>query len=195
ISYDCGEIYPIITDVKSYPEFLPYCLSTKILDRRIISSNSNRATQDGGERVKAIEGVDHDEEDRRIEEVPNEMDVMTRIGYKGFETDYLSRVICEPLRSVQVVARPSSTFSKLLSTWSLIPTSKPKDSTSDVGLISDSARVSSAGLRSTKVLLELSISFKNPLHSIFLMDQKIWEKFSQKMIDAFEKRINEKRKV
>ncbi|MBW0556912.1 hypothetical protein O181_096627 [Austropuccinia psidii MF-1] len=159
LPYQQAQIYSVIVDVGAYPEFIPYCLSTQIL---------RRATK----QINNIDGLSAQAKDERDCE---EMDVITRVGYKGFQTDYWSHVICVPLNSVQVIARPSSTFSHLKTTWFLSPSKSDSNSNPSSDY--------------TQVTLDLTFKFKNPLHEYLLTDDLIWKKFSTTTIQAFESRL------
>ncbi|POW00424.1 hypothetical protein PSTT_13143, partial [Puccinia striiformis] len=162
LPYDRSKIYSVIVDVKSYPEFIPYCLSTKIIEPN--QDDHEHHHQDKSDlRQLSITQPDS---------TSDEFDVLTRIGYKGFETDYYSRVICDPFNSVRVIARPSSTFTNLTTTWKLSPSS--------IGTNNES----------TQVQLDLSFKFKNPIHEFLLTDQLIWDKFSTLVIKSFEDRLS-----
>ncbi|OAV97101.1 hypothetical protein PTTG_05779 [Puccinia triticina 1-1 BBBD Race 1] len=162
VPYDRSQIYSVIVDVKSYPEFIPYCLSTRIIEPST-AQDQNQVNL----------AASHEESGNAFEE--HEFEVFTRIGYKGFETDYHSRVICQPFDSVQVIAKPSTTFTKLTTTWKL------SDHPSSSG--------SSSSDRLTRVQLDLSFKFKNPIHEYLLTDERIWNKFSGMVIKSFEDRL------
>ncbi|OAV93600.1 hypothetical protein PTTG_27274 [Puccinia triticina 1-1 BBBD Race 1] len=148
LPYDRSKIYSVIliVDVKSYPEFIPYCLSTRIIE----PTTGQDQTQ-----VNLAASLESQNAFKK-----HEFEVFTRIGYKGFETDYHSRVICQPFDLVQVIAKPSTTFTNLTTTWKLC---EPASSTG--------ASSSSDGL--TLVQLDLSFKFKNPIHEYLLTDELI----------------------
>ncbi|EFP84714.1 hypothetical protein PGTUg99_023981 [Puccinia graminis f. sp. tritici] len=167
LPYERSKIYSVIVDVQSYPEFIPYCLSTRIIEpvTQLDQKKENHKEQDS--------------QSTRSNLINHQFEVFTRIGYKGFETDYHSQVICEPFESVRVIAKPSSTFTNLTTTWTL----------SDPPCSSTSSTTTSNSKPVTQVGLDLSFKFKNPIHEYLLTDQAIWKKFSTLIIKSFEDRL------
>jgi hypothetical protein len=71
-SYGRRDLYNLVADVNSYPSFLPYCTSSRILEQRV--------DQDG----------------------VVTMDAELMIGFFAFKESYVSRVTCRPYEFVQV---------------------------------------------------------------------------------------------
>ncbi|PLW37408.1 hypothetical protein PCASD_09917 [Puccinia coronata f. sp. avenae] len=175
--YDRRKIYAVIVDVKSYPEFIPYCLFTTILESTSAdnrSPNNHVAINPSIENPRSTQNLLAKEDDYRAEEFR----VLTRIGYKGFETDYHSHVICQPFESVRVIAQPSATFTTLTTTWKL--SDPPSTATLTPEALKDT----------TQVQLDLSFKFKNPIHEFLLTDELIWKKFSTLVIQSFQDRLS-----
>ena len=100
--YGRRKIYEVIVDVKSYPEFIPYCLSTTILESA--SGDDRSADNDAAINPSIRNPRSTQKLPAKDDYRPEEFRVLTRIGYKGFETDYHSHVICQPFDSVRVRA-------------------------------------------------------------------------------------------
>lgn len=71
-SYGRRDLYNLVADINSYPSFLPYCTSSRILEQRV--------DQDG----------------------VVTMDAELMIGFFAFKESYVSRVTCRPYEFVQV---------------------------------------------------------------------------------------------
>lgn len=72
--YKEKELYAIVADVASYPQFIPYCIGSRI---------------DGGALVKAMQGK-------------TVVDAELTVGFMSFQESYVSTVTCIPFKSVQV---------------------------------------------------------------------------------------------
>ncbi|KNZ59671.1 hypothetical protein VP01_1683g4 [Puccinia sorghi] len=174
LPYERAKVYSVIVDVQSYPEFVPYCLATTVLHSAVHTKPLNDVQQDW-----PAAASDPPASHPAIFS-PQELHVLTRIGYKGFETDYHSQVICTPLESVRVIARPSATFRCLTTEWRLSEVPGP---------IAESTAGRVEGGDGTQVELDLSFKFKNPIHEFLLTDELVWKKFSSLIIRAFERRL------
>ncbi|KAF8812404.1 hypothetical protein BYT27DRAFT_6417932 [Phlegmacium glaucopus] len=105
--YKARELYAIVSDVASYPQFIPFCI-----DSRIDLSAQRKAMQE-----KTL------------------LDAELTVGFLNFKESYVSGVTCIPFRSVEATASSSTPLFKTLSTtWrfrnhSQSPTFKPEDGT------------------------------------------------------------------
>ncbi|EGN93078.1 hypothetical protein SERLA73DRAFT_116526 [Serpula lacrymans var. lacrymans S7.3] len=82
------QLYDIVADVQSYHRFVPYCTSSRILERRVAKS-------------PVIE-----------------MDAELTVGFLAFKESYISKVTCKPYESVEAVASSSTPlFKTLTTTW------------------------------------------------------------------------------
>jgi ribosome-associated toxin RatA of RatAB toxin-antitoxin module len=197
-------------DVKSYPEFIPYCLSTTILESTSAdnrSPNNHVAINPSIENPRSTQNFLAKEDDYRAEEFR----VLTRIGYKGFETDYHSHVICQPFESVRVRSffiKGAGRFCLVVvailrltlinhfmtcvqviaqpsATFTTLTTTwKLSDPPSTATLTPEALK------DTTQVQLDLSFKFKNPIHEFLLTDELIWKKFSTLVIQSFQDRLS-----
>ena len=78
-SYKEKELYAVVADVASYPQFIPFCTGS-----RIASSALVRAMQE-----------------------KTEVDAELTVGFLGLNESYVSRVTCVPFKSVQVISTRS----------------------------------------------------------------------------------------
>jgi len=107
--YHARELYAIVSDVASYPRFIPYCINS-----RVDLSAQRRAMQE-----KTV------------------LDAELTVGFMNFKESYESVVTCIPFKSVEATASSSTPLFKTLSTtWrfqshSQSPTSKSEDGPSD----------------------------------------------------------------
>jgi len=174
-SYKGKELYAVVADVASYPQFIPFCTGS-----RIASSALVRAMQE-----------------------KTEVDAELMVGFLSFKESYVSRVTCVPFKSVQVISKQippnlracfddvpvfvqavasSSTplFKALSTTWtfqSIGP--KYSSTTSTAGHTSDSPGP-------TLVSFDLTYEFANPLHAG--VSSAFFGQVSKLMITAFEDR-------
>ncbi|KIP08347.1 hypothetical protein PHLGIDRAFT_104472 [Phlebiopsis gigantea 11061_1 CR5-6] len=89
--YRPSQLYNIVSDVASYPKFIPYCTNTRILSRS--------PPGPPGSVVR--------------------MDAEMTARFMAFEASYTSHVTCDPYKFVQAVASSSSPiFKTLTTTWS-----------------------------------------------------------------------------
>jgi ribosome-associated toxin RatA of RatAB toxin-antitoxin module len=80
-SYTCNQLYEIVTDVASYPRFLPFCTSSRILSVRQNPRQENTSTL-------------------------TIMDAELTVGFLSFKESYISQVTCDPFQSVEVRSYP-----------------------------------------------------------------------------------------
>ena len=71
--YKPSQLYDVVTDVESYPKFLPFCASARVLSRVPASADK-----------------------------PLSMQAEMSVGFLSFKESYVSDVICFPKRSVEV---------------------------------------------------------------------------------------------
>ena len=81
-SYKEKELYAVVADVASYPQFIPFCTGS-----RIASCALERAMQE-----------------------KTEVDAELSVGFLNFKESYVSRVTCVPFKSVQVISTSSVEF-------------------------------------------------------------------------------------
>ncbi|KAF9483927.1 hypothetical protein BDN70DRAFT_873040 [Pholiota conissans] len=86
--YKEKELYSIVADVASYPQFIPYCTGSRI---------------DSGALTKAMQ-----------EKIV--VDAELTVGFMSFTESYVSTVTCIPFQSVQAVASSTTPLFKALST-------------------------------------------------------------------------------
>ncbi|KAJ3830560.1 dehydrase and lipid transport-domain-containing protein [Lentinula raphanica] len=97
--YKKEELFDIVSNVTSYPQFVPFCTGSRIL-------NSSP----------------------REEMRPYMMDAELTVGFLSFNESYISRVTCVPYSSVKAVASSSTPLFKTLSTvWQFEPRPEGKD--------------------------------------------------------------------
>jgi len=88
--YKPRELYAVVSDIASYPQFIPFCI-----DSRIDLSAHRKAMQ--GKTV---------------------VDAELTIGFSNFKESYVSIVTCTPFKSVEAIASSSTPlFKKLSTTW------------------------------------------------------------------------------
>jgi coenzyme Q-binding protein COQ10 len=71
------ELYAVVADVQSYPHFLPFCTSARII------SSVSKPTSNPDISIKCMEAE-------------------LSVGFMGFTESYTSEVTCTPYESVQV---------------------------------------------------------------------------------------------
>jgi coenzyme Q-binding protein COQ10 len=72
--YKEKELYAIVADVASYPQFIPFCTGSRL---------------DGGALMKAMQ-------EKTV------VDAELTVGFMSFQESYVSTVTCIPFKSVQV---------------------------------------------------------------------------------------------
>jgi len=164
--YKPSQLYQLVADVESYPKFLPFCTSGRILDRKPPSATS-------------------------LETMRAELTV----GFMSFKETYISEVVCRPNESVEVVASSSTPLFRTLSTtWRFQPASPQSPhssnrslSTSQLQSVPEPVAESDAG--PTLVTLDLAFSFANPVHAA--VSATFFGQVSKMMVKAFEERCLE----
>lgn len=95
-SYTQKQLYELVADASSYPRFLPFCTSARVLRKQ-----PPNPPHDTNERLH--------------------MDVELTVGFMPFTETYVSKVTCRPYESVEVRRRAYSPSLAGLSLTSLIP--------------------------------------------------------------------------
>lgn len=104
LPYRPSDLYQIVADVKSYPNFLPYCTSSRVL---------NRSEREDGAVL---------------------MEAELTIAFLTLRESYMSSVTCKPCESVQAVASTSTLFKTLNSVWRFQPASPNSPHPSEIPL-------------------------------------------------------------
>lgn len=79
-------MYKVVSDVASYPRFVPYCTSTRILSRSTVPTSGNSAVQ--------------------------KMQAEMTVRFMAFEVSYTSDVTCTPNLSVEASVALSRVLGK-----------------------------------------------------------------------------------
>ncbi|KJA30041.1 hypothetical protein HYPSUDRAFT_125978 [Hypholoma sublateritium FD-334 SS-4] len=157
--YNAKELYAVVADVASYPQFIPFCTGSRI---------------DDGALKKAMIGK-------------TVVDAELTVGFMSFKESYVSTVTCVPFKSVQVCilhlsAVASSTtplFNALSTTWRFHSASPPQPSSEPTSEAADLPGP-------TWVTFDLTYEFANPLHAG--LSATFFGNVSGLMIQAFEDR-------
>ncbi|KAI0089181.1 dehydrase and lipid transport-domain-containing protein [Irpex rosettiformis] len=176
LPYKQSELYAVVTDVASYPKFLPFCTDVHVFTTSPFVNADGRT----GKRLEA------------------EMSV----GFMSLSESYTSDVKCIPNLSCEAVASSSTTLFKSLSTvWRFQPASTrsihatqhaplPANVTSLGSRMPDSTLgEESTDAAPTLVMLDLAFSFSNPLHAT--ISAAFFGQVSKMMVSAFEERCLE----
>ncbi|TFY60504.1 hypothetical protein EVG20_g7389 [Dentipellis fragilis] len=195
LPYTRSELYHVVADVASYPEFIPYCSGSRILKSTGPIPSSLPPKRLAADRSSAV--------------VPPGlvMDAELSVSFLSFRESYTSKVICFPralpLPSVRQADASSSTplFDTLKTLWRFQPASpqSPHPTARDPPVFdhdSASAALRSAGCATaqgaadsngpTLLTLELSYAFANPLYAA--VSSAFFGQISKQMIQAFEER-------
>ncbi|KAL4075891.1 dehydrase and lipid transport-domain-containing protein [Scleroderma yunnanense] len=158
LPYRQSDLYRIVADVESYPNFLPYCTGSRVFNRN-----------------ERKDGV-------------TLMDAEITVGFLALQESCVCTVTCKPYESVQAVAASSSTLLKTLNTvWRFqsaspnpqhLPKNPPLDGSREKNI------VSSSGDGPTIVTLDLEFAFANPVHAA--VSAQFFGQVSQLMVKAFE---------
>ncbi|OCH95917.1 hypothetical protein OBBRIDRAFT_744490 [Obba rivulosa] len=172
LPYSQKQMYNVVADTASYPNFLPFCTSARVLNRSPLASTP--ATSSSSSTPP-----------------PSSMDVELTVGFMSLTESYVSKVTCRPYESLEVVA-PSSTplFKSLDTVWrfqsaspqSLHPTNAGL--TDELTTVADIQRKADSG--PTLVTLDLSFAFANPVHAA--VSATVFGQVSKMMVKAFEER-------
>ncbi|KAH9482284.1 Coenzyme Q-binding protein COQ10-like protein, mitochondrial [Psilocybe cubensis] len=162
--YNAKELYAVVADVASYPQFIPFCVSSRI-DRSALE--------------RAMKG-------RTV------VDAELAVGFLNFKESYVSEVTCVPFESVQARASSSTPlFKSLLTTWRFQnPTSKLCSVSQSSSASAESTSIERDNSSSpTLVTFDLTYEFANPLHAG--VSATFFGQVSKMMIQAFEDRCVE----
>ncbi|KAJ3242788.1 hypothetical protein HDU78_001172 [Chytriomyces hyalinus] len=94
LGYSQRQLFAMVSDIGKYEQFVPWCVSSRILESRTLESGSKTVS-----RMKAQLGV----------------------GFKQFNEQYSSNVECTHSNDIRAVASDSSLFKTLNTTWALRP--------------------------------------------------------------------------
>ncbi|EIN10774.1 hypothetical protein PUNSTDRAFT_100548 [Punctularia strigosozonata HHB-11173 SS5] len=185
LPYTRRQLYNIVSDVSSYPNFVPFCTNARILTTSPILQpmSSDRAQQ-----LPA----------------PSVMEAELTVGFMSLKESYVSRVTCVPHDSVRAEASSSTPlFKTLVTEWRFQPARFPSaGSISSAGGVSQRADEAFGGTSGTTrtpldpdddngptmVTLDLAYAFSNPLHAA--ISASFFGQVSALMVEAFEKRCN-----
>ncbi|KIK06741.1 hypothetical protein K443DRAFT_129679 [Laccaria amethystina LaAM-08-1] len=168
LPYNRKQLYDVVADVDSYPQFVPFCTSSRIL----------------------TPGFDKYHKEKTV------IDAELTVGFLSLQESYVSTVTCSPYESVEVrvsispiyiltlcikaVSSSSALFRTLSTSWRFYPEPpSPKNESVDYdrdGLL-------------TLVTLDLVYAFSNPLHAS--VSSSFFSQVSKLMVQAFEKRCSE----
>ncbi|KAH9947223.1 dehydrase and lipid transport-domain-containing protein [Amylocystis lapponica] len=174
LPYKPSQLYSVVSDVTSYPQFIPFCTSARILGSSPSASSSS---------VPAVR--------------PNNMQVEMTVGFLSFKESYISQVSCRPNESVEVVASSSTPLFKALNTvWRFQPASPQSPHSSSKPPLSvapatpppssSAERETQADDGPTLVTLDLAFSFASPVHAA--VSATFFGQVSKMMVKAFEER-------
>ncbi|TCD70027.1 hypothetical protein EIP91_005279 [Steccherinum ochraceum] len=206
LPYRPSELYHIVADVASYPEFIPFCTGSRILRK----SSPTDPRPSGSSSLPAQSMT---------------MDAELTVGFLSFKERYTSKVTCRPNKSVEAVASSSTPlFKTLTTTWrfqpaptrspqflssssAFIPSSNhpqsnfkspsafPPPQSRDRHSVASSQGASSSGSVAspkdddstpTLVTLEVAFAFASPVHAA--VSAAFFGQVSKRMVEAFEER-------
>ncbi|EIW71560.1 hypothetical protein TREMEDRAFT_27843 [Tremella mesenterica DSM 1558] len=171
LPYSPEQLYHLVSDVKFYSSFIPFCVASNVLP-----------TPSG-----------KSEEMNMKKDKPFDMDVELVVGFGGMEERFISKVSGRPFESITATAADQSPlFHSLSATWSFSPASPLSPHLSTSPPPSEHPSTSSdpsSQSRPTLLSIDLAFSFTNPLHRI--ASQAVLPKVSEKMVEAFERRCME----
>ncbi|KAI1796068.1 dehydrase and lipid transport-domain-containing protein [Ganoderma leucocontextum] len=169
LPYTQKQLYELVADASSYPRFLPFCTSARVLSKQPHPSDPH--------------GRLH-------------MDVELTVGFMSFTETYVSKVACRPYESVEAVAASSAPLFKSLNTiWRFQPASAQSPhptaalSTPAANHKTPTAAPSARDGSPTLVTLDLSFAFANPVHAA--LSATFFGQVSKMMVKAFEERCLE----
>lgn len=205
LPYRPSELYHIVSDVASYPQFIPFCTGSRILRKSLPSSPRPSASTS-------------------LPAQSITMDAELTVGFLSFKESYTSKVTCRPNESVEAVASSSTPlFKTLTTTWRFQPVSSrspqfldntgtfhpqshpqskfkatsafPPPQSRDRHALASSQAGSSAGsvappkdtdTAPTLVKLDVSFAFASPVHAA--VSAAFFGQVSKRMVEAFEER-------
>ncbi|KAH9833654.1 dehydrase and lipid transport-domain-containing protein [Rhodofomes roseus] len=168
LPYKPSELYKVVTDVDSYPKFLPFCVSARVLDRSVPTSADKPLT----------------------------MRAEMTVGFLSFKESYVSDVICRPNQSVEIAASTSTPLFRTLNTvWRFQPASPnsphpsgrlPLSGPSPSAIALQTSQETADDNGPTLITLDLAFSFANPIHAA--VSTAFFGQVSRMMVKAFEER-------
>ncbi|KAJ3490743.1 hypothetical protein NLI96_g1216 [Meripilus lineatus] len=188
LPYRPSELYRVVSDVSSYPTFVPFCTGARILKPLRPSLAGPRSS---------------------VAPQPSTMEAELTVGFLSFKESYTSTVKCLPNTSVQAIASSSTPLFKSLSTtWTFQPVSHhprrpikgpllPKgqshtrhsSTTTSISPKDDITPTKDPDSPPTLVTLDLSFAFANPVHAA--VSAAFFGQVSKMMVKAFEERCFE----
>ncbi|KAM5534777.1 hypothetical protein V8D89_011493 [Ganoderma adspersum] len=172
--YTQKQLYELVADASSYPRFLPFCTSARVLKKQPPNPPGNN--------------------DGRLH-----MDVELTVGFMSFAETYVSKVTCRPYESVEAVAASSTPLFKSLNTvWRFQPASAqsphptaalPPPAEHTKTPTAAQSQTSPGNGSPTLVTLDLSFAFANPVHAA--VSSTVFGQVSKMMVKAFEERCLE----
>lgn len=169
LPYSKKQLYSVIADIEAYPQFVPYCLGSKLISHKALKESG--ATNQVNKDVKPWMHGGYAGETHLLEQE-------LVVGFKAFEERYTSQVECRKWEMVKATAGDSPLFKCLTSTWTF--RSPEEISSKQLPTRLDD---------STYVSLQLAFAFASPLHAA--VGEFFWKSVSEKMVLAFEKRVEE----
>ncbi|KAA1477295.1 hypothetical protein DENSPDRAFT_828646 [Dentipellis sp. KUC8613] len=159
LPYSRSELYHVVADVASYPQFIPYCSGARILTSTGPVPSSLPA--------------------RRPAPAGLVMDAELSVSFLSFRESYTSKVTCRPYESVEADASSSTPlFDTLKTLWRFEPASRQSPN--------PTARNVADSPAPTLLTLNLSYAFANPLYAA--VSSAFFGQISKQMIQAFEER-------
>ncbi|KAI0797033.1 dehydrase and lipid transport-domain-containing protein [Abortiporus biennis] len=182
LPYRPSELYKVVSDVGSYPHFVPFCTDARILNTSSLPSSGSNSPSS------------------------HVMDAELTVGFLTFRESYTSVVTCRPNECVEAVASSSTPlFKSLTTTWRFQPASprSPHPTKSGLHLAQPHSRFSSTATSThsesdvtipvkdpdsspTLVTLDLSFAFASPVHAA--VSATFFGQVSKMMVKAFEER-------
>ncbi|KAH9989138.1 dehydrase and lipid transport-domain-containing protein [Russula vinacea] len=172
LPYTRRQLYAVVSDVASYPSFVPFCTHSRILRPLAPVSAPIPATSQA-----------------------QQMEAELTVAFLAFTERYTSRITCVPYESVKAVAESATPLFKTLeTTWHFHPASSSLSSfQSNVPAPSALSRSQQSMIATTPddvgptlVSLDLSFAFANPVHAA--VSGAFFGRVSGLMVKAFEER-------
>ncbi|KAJ3216011.1 Coenzyme Q-binding protein COQ10 B, mitochondrial [Dinochytrium kinnereticum] len=159
------QLFNVVSDVKHYHEFVPWCVSSTVLASKVISTPFNNPQ---GEIIKTL------------------MRAELAVGFHALKESYTSDVVCVHPNRVQATASNSALFKNLVTTWTFTPhidksriqPRKPQDSSETPASLEDHP--------SCTVDFSISFEFNSILYS--RVADAFFTEVCTMMVNAFERR-------
>ena len=183
LPYPASDLYALIADIPSYPKFLPYCTSSKVISYTAPDANGKRWPREGE----------------------------LRVGWSGLDEAFRSKVYCVPGKIVEAVVGDAQTsippedlkdlygqdngksdqanplFKSLTTRWTL--RSFPFKPLPPSGKPPQEGSASLPSRARTDVDLTIEVQFANPVYAA--LSQAAAPKVAGILVEAFEKRARE----